>query len=161
VLPGVFYAGTRRWDKLRRLTDLMEMSEHFFEVTPTFEPLFVNLGATLADRLESAGGFFGRTLRLAQNRRTSLEEFQPLLGEALGHLASMARSQRLHWLEFLSYIMAWVHQNPRGFTSPESRRPGLVNPCLPGHLLLGAPGGAFIPFLAQNVAVGQRGEARG
>src|SRR5437660_4375781 len=45
VLPVVFYTGRRRWDKVGRLADLVEMGEEFGPVTPILDPLFINLGA--------------------------------------------------------------------------------------------------------------------
>lgn len=42
VLPVVFYTGTRRWDSVGRLVDLVEIVERFETATPAIEPVFIN-----------------------------------------------------------------------------------------------------------------------
>ena len=59
VLPVVFYTGTRRWDCVGRLVDLVEMGAAFESATPAMKPLFINLPAIAAETLEAKGGFFG------------------------------------------------------------------------------------------------------
>jgi hypothetical protein len=113
VLPVVFYTGTRRWDKVGRLTDLLEMPEEFAPVTPLLDPLFVNLDAMQPDNLESEGGFFGWVLRLVQDREARPDEFKTLLGQVVLHLETMPHAERLRWLDLLSYIHALVyHERP-------------------------------------------------
>jgi hypothetical protein len=109
VLPVVFYTGTRSWPSIGRLADLVEMGERFAAVTPALEPLFINLPATPASRLESAGGFFGWVLRLVQGRGEPLSDFQQLLQETVRHLEGMVEPERARWLELLSYLHALVY----------------------------------------------------
>src|SRR5436190_3084933 len=71
VLPVVFYTGTRRWESVGRLVDLIEMGERFAGRTPVLEPLFINLPVIPAEVLEQGGGFFGWVLRLVQQRKAS------------------------------------------------------------------------------------------
>jgi len=59
VLPVVFYTGTRRWDSVGRLVDLVVMGEAFASATPALDPLFINLPVIPAETLEDQGGFFG------------------------------------------------------------------------------------------------------
>ena len=120
VLPVVFYTGTRRWKSVGRLVDLLALGARFERVTPSLEPLFINLPATPPDRLESAGGFFGWVLRLVQQRRARPEESRALLQEVVQHLEAMPAAERLRWLELLSYIQALVYHE-----RDESERPGL------------------------------------
>jgi hypothetical protein len=109
VLPVVFYTGTRRWDAIGRLADLVELKARFARVTPALEPLFLNLGATPAAKLEREGGFFGWVLRLVQQRRARPGEFKQTLHQAVRRLEAMPSGERLRWLELLSYIHALVY----------------------------------------------------
>jgi hypothetical protein len=98
VLPFVFYTGTRRWDSVGSLADLIEMRERFEPVAPTLAPLFLNLPAMTPHKLESKGGFFGWVLRLVQQRNSRPSEFQdfaqtvrPVFGDyAFQRAASLA-----------------------------------------------------------------------
>ena len=83
VLPVVFYTGTRRWEAVGRVADLIDMGEHFTRMIPDMAPLFLNLSAIPPGHLESAGGFFGWVLRLIQDRHARPAEFQELLRRAL------------------------------------------------------------------------------
>jgi hypothetical protein len=109
VLPVVFYTGTRRWDSVGRLVDLVEMSSAFEAVTPAMTPLFINLPVVPAETLEAEGGFFGWVLRLIQQRKSRPREFQRLLNRVVQHLETMPAAERLRWLELLSYVMALVY----------------------------------------------------
>jgi hypothetical protein len=109
VLPVVFYTGTRRWEAVGRLVDLVEMGDRFEAATPAMEPLFLNLSAVAPEQLESVGGFFGSVLRLVQQRESRPHEFQQLLHRVVQHLEAMPQAERLRWLELLSYIMALVY----------------------------------------------------
>lgn len=118
VLPVVFYTGTRRWDTIGHLTDLLERAEDFAAVTPVLDPLFINLGAIQAGKLESDGGFFGWVLRLVQARKARPGEFQNLVQRVIEHLEAMPHTERLRWLELLSYIHAFIYHE----RDPSERR---------------------------------------
>jgi hypothetical protein len=113
VLPLVFYTGTQRWEAIGQLEGLMERGEQFAAVTPHLEPLYLSLGETPPERLEEAGGYFGRILRLVQQRKTLAEEFGALVAEVVRDLEAMPAGQRLRWLELLSYILALVYHERR------------------------------------------------
>jgi hypothetical protein len=113
VLPVVFYTGTRRWENLGRLVDLIDLGEEFEAVIPALDPLFLNLAGVPASKLESIGGF-GWVLRLIQERHTRRGEFQDLLRRVVEHLETMAAAERLRWLELLSYIHALVYHERHG-----------------------------------------------
>jgi hypothetical protein len=81
VLPVVFYTGTRRWDDLGSLSDLVELGELFGPLVPALKPLFINLSGLAAERLVSAGGFFGRLLHLVQQREAPAATFAGLAGK--------------------------------------------------------------------------------
>jgi hypothetical protein len=114
VLPVVFYTGTRRWDDLGSVSDLVEQGELFGPLVPGLKPLFVNLSGLAAERLVSVGGFFGRLLHLVQQRQAPAERFEELLRQEVAELEAMRPQQRARWLELLSYLVALVYheRNP-------------------------------------------------
>jgi hypothetical protein len=114
VLPVVFYTGTRRWDDLGSLSDLVELGELFGPLVPALKPLFINLSGLAAERLVSAGGFFGRLLHVVQQREAPAATFEGLLREEVVALEAMHPRQRARWLELLSYLLALVYheRNP-------------------------------------------------
>ncbi len=71
-------------------------------------PLFLNLSAVPATKLETAGGF-GWVLRLVQQRQSRPAEFQELLRRVVEHLEALPAAERLRWLELLSYIQALIY----------------------------------------------------
>ena len=109
VLPVVFYTGTRRWDSVGKLADLIESVGPFERFTPVLQPVFLNLPATDPELLESEGGFFGQVLRLVQQRRSRPAEFRQLLNRVTEHLESLRDDERTRWLELLSYLLALVY----------------------------------------------------
>jgi hypothetical protein len=111
ILPVVFYTGTQRWDELGRLIDLVEQGELFEEMTPDFRPLFVSLPALPAAALESSGGHLGWVLELVQRREARPEEFRELLRRVVAHLETMPATERLRWLELLSYLEAMIYHD--------------------------------------------------
>ncbi len=109
VLPIVFYTGTRRWESIGPLVDLMEAGAPFARVMPTLDPVFVNLPQIAPEALESNGGFLGWVLRLVQQRRARPDTFRPLLRHVVAHLETMARAERDRWQELVSYVLALVY----------------------------------------------------
>jgi hypothetical protein len=109
VLPVVFYTGTRRWQAVGQLSDLVAGGGRFAKLAPSLGPLFVNLQKTSATHLASAGGSFGEVLRLVQQRNARGPVFRTLLGNVVRALEAMPQTQRLRWLELLSYIHALVY----------------------------------------------------
>jgi hypothetical protein len=111
VLPVVFYTGTRRWDDLGSLSDLVEQGELFGPLVPALKPLFINLSELSAERLVSAGGYFGRLLHVVQQREAPAATFEALLREEVAELEAMRPRQRARWLELLSYLWALVYHD--------------------------------------------------
>ena len=77
--------------------------------------LYLNLAKLPAQRLESAGGYFGWVLRLVQERSARPAEFRRLLGRVVAHLEAMPEAERSRWLELLSYVqaLAYHERDPR------------------------------------------------
>jgi hypothetical protein len=108
VLPVVLYTGTRTWDKLSPIRDLVELGEELPERIPAIQPLFLNVGRATRQELEK-GGPFGVLLRLIQQRRTRLPVFEETLREAVRAIEALAEEDRQRWLELLSYIDALLY----------------------------------------------------
>jgi hypothetical protein len=109
VLPIVLYTGTRTWDNLGHLWELVDLGDELDERIPTFQPLFLNVGQTSEQTLAQQGGPFGLLLRLVQQRRTRLPVFEHTLREAVRALEGLADQDRERWLELLSYIDAMLY----------------------------------------------------
>jgi hypothetical protein len=120
VLPVVFYTGTRTWEDIGVLSDLVEEGEQFRDLTPFFRPLFVNLSSTEPGRLEAEGGFFGQVLRVVRERRASGHVFRGVLREVVRRLEAMPQEQKLRWKDLLSYLGAWCTMTVRGRSSQTS-----------------------------------------
>ncbi len=119
VLPLVLYTGTRKWDRLGNVVDLIEGGELFAAVTPSHQPLFLNLAQLPAEKLAREGGFFGQVLRLVRSRRRPLSEFKKVILQVVERLQTMPAQQRLRWLEFLWYIHALVYHERHPSEQPE------------------------------------------
>ncbi len=109
VIPMVIYTGLRPWKSLGRMPDLVERGREFERLIPALDPVFVNLPATPAGKLESEGGSFGWVLRLVQERHSRLREFQSLLQRVVASLEQLPSEERMRWLDLLSYIHALVY----------------------------------------------------
>jgi hypothetical protein len=109
VLPIVFYTGTRKWESVGRLVDLVEMGERFARFTVSMEPLFVNLREIAPEKLETDDGFFTWVLRLLQQRKARPREFRRLLVRVLRRLEAIPPEERARWLDLLSYIYALIY----------------------------------------------------
>jgi len=109
VLPILLYTGTRRWETVEPLVDLMEAGAAFTSVMPTLDPVFVNLPQIEPEVLERDGGVLGWVLRLVQHRRARPEAFRALLRRVVTHLETMTPGARDRWLELVSYVLALVY----------------------------------------------------
>lgn len=118
VLPVVFYTGSRNWNHVGRLVDLVESGELFERETPLMEPLFLNLPKVSAKRLTAQGGFFGWVLRLIQCQTDKPMQFKNLVEQAVRHLEQMPVDQQSRWLDLLSYIHALIYHQRSGVEQP-------------------------------------------
>jgi len=109
VLPLVLYTGSRPWPALGHLSDLLAGGAAFADLAPVLEPVFLPLRDTADSQLVSAGGAFGQVLRLVQQRHARGPAFRSLLGQVVQALETMPQTERLRWLDLLSYIHALVY----------------------------------------------------
>jgi hypothetical protein len=109
VLPVVFYTGRRRWEKLGKLVDFVELGKFLEAQIPGLEPIFLSLRDMPAKLLESQGGFFGWVLRLLQRCKGRPRVFQRLLRRVVRHLETMPTEEQNRWGEFLFYIKGMIY----------------------------------------------------
>jgi len=118
VLPVVFYTGTKRWDAVGTLPDLVQPGADFRKWAPRMDSFFVNVSALASEVLESRGGFFGQVLDLVKARKQRPREFRTRLVRVVRSLEAMPDEERLRWLELLSYIHALVYHVRRPEEQP-------------------------------------------
>jgi hypothetical protein len=110
VLPIVLYSGTRTWERLESLRELIAQVEELSEVLPEFLPLFLNISKTPGEELEERGGAFGLLLRLVQQRKLRRSVFEETLSRVVRSLEKqMADDDRKRWLDLLSYVHALIY----------------------------------------------------
>ena len=93
VLPIVLYTGTRTWDKLGHIWELVDLGDELAERIPELVPLFLNVAQTGREVLEQIGAF-GPVLWLVQQRRMRHDVFDQTLDEVLPLLKGLAETDR-------------------------------------------------------------------
>ena len=122
VLPVVFYTGTRRWDDVGTLRDLVPAAERIAVDIPTVHPLYLNLPALDADVLETGGGYLGWVLRLVQGRKTPPVKFRRLVARVVRKLEAIPRADEARWRELLVYIHALIYNARHSAAQPGLQR---------------------------------------
>lgn len=123
VLPIVLCTGTRTWNRLLKLSEVMEQDEDLSGLAPEFAPLFLNVGQTAGAELEERGGAFGLLLRLVQQRRVRRSLFEALLRRVVRALEDqLAEDDRNRWLSLLSYVAALIYHEREKPEQDELRR---------------------------------------
>jgi predicted transposase YdaD len=102
VLPVVFYSGTRTWEGLKPMADLVLQGKLLKKRLPTLEPEFVNLSTTRSGVLQKKTGLFGWVLWLIQQKRQQEAAFRAVLRQVVSKLdelqgRSPGRRQSLLW----------------------------------------------------------------
>lgn len=122
VLPIVLYTGTRTWDRLLKVSELLADDEDLRGWAPEFAPLFLNVSQIGGETLETNGGAFGRVLRLIQQRWIRRAAFEDALRQVVRALESqLATTDRDRWLSLLSYIQALIYNDRDGSEREELR----------------------------------------
>lgn len=121
MLPIVLYTGTRTWDRLGGVRELVELGDELAERVPELQPLFLNVGQTSAEAPAQGGPFGLLLLLLAQQRRVRLPVFEQTLREVVQGLEALGEQDRARWLELLSFIESPIYNERE-----ESEREPLV-----------------------------------
>jgi len=122
VLPVVFYTGTRRWDDVGTLRDLVPAAERIAVDIPTLRPLYLNLSALDADVLETGGGYLGWVLRLVQARKRPPAKFRRLVARVVRRLEAIPPADEARWRELLVYIHALIYNARHPAEQPDLQR---------------------------------------
>jgi predicted transposase/invertase (TIGR01784 family) len=102
VLPVVFYSGTRSWDELKPMAELVQQGKLFEKRLPTLEPEFVNLSTTGSGVLQKQSGLFGWVLWLIQQKRQKRATFHDMMRQAVARVdelsgTNVGRLESLLW----------------------------------------------------------------
>jgi predicted transposase YdaD len=109
VLPIVFYSGTRTWERLTPIAELVEQGELIAEHLPALTPVFFNLAGTDEAVLRTSAGLLGWVLLLIQQRRLDSAGFRALLGEVVGQLEGLPRRQQERWRQLMWFLHGLVY----------------------------------------------------
>lgn len=122
VLPVVLYTGVAGWESLGTMHDLVAMGDMFQDVVPSFQPLFLNVGALAPKIVESRGGGLGPVLQLLQQRKARPAEFRSLLARTVERLEGLAEMEQARWRDLLTYIHALVYNQRSPGEQPRLQR---------------------------------------
>jgi hypothetical protein len=109
VLPIVFYSGTRTWQELATMQQLVHRGELFGSLIPSLAPVFVNLADTDPGVLQSQVGTFGWVLWLIQQKRQKEAKFRDVLRQVVARVDQLPASQHGRWEHLLWFAHALVY----------------------------------------------------
>jgi hypothetical protein len=109
VLPIVFYSGTRSWDELPPMQQLVHHGELFGPLLPTLSPVFINLASTDPAVLQDRVGTFGWVLWLIQQRRRQEPEFRDVLQQVVARVDRLYVQEPGRWEHLLWFAHALVY----------------------------------------------------
>jgi hypothetical protein len=109
VLPIVFYSGTRTWERLPSMRELVHHGNLFGPLIPSLEPVFINLADTEPDVLHSRVGTFGWVLWLIQQKRNREIEFQDVLRQVVARVDRLHVKARGRWEHQLWFAHALIY----------------------------------------------------
>jgi predicted transposase YdaD len=109
VLPIVFYSGTRTWEELTPMQQLVHHGELFGPLIPSLLPEFVNLAETEVEVLQRRVGMFGWVLWLIQQKRRKEAEFREILRRVVARVDNLHAGERARWQHLLWFAHALVY----------------------------------------------------
>ncbi len=118
VLPIVFYSGTRSWDGLKPMAELVLQGKLFEKRLPTLEPEFVSLSTTGTGVLQKSGPF-GWVLWLIQQKREGLVTFRDVLHRVAARVDDLRGTNAGRWESLLWFIHAMIYHDRK----PAEREP--------------------------------------
>jgi hypothetical protein len=111
VLPIVFYSGTRSWEGLKPMAELVLQGKLFEKRLPTLEPEFINLLTTDTADLQSKSGLFGWVLWLIQQKRQSQAGFRDVLRQVATRVHRLHGTKPGRWDSLLSFMHAMIYHD--------------------------------------------------
>jgi hypothetical protein len=109
VLPIVFYSGTRTWDRLKPMRELVRGGKLFGKRLPHLEPEFINLATTSQQDLQNKVGTLGWVLWLIQQRSRKADLFQDVLRQAVRQVDRLHAGSHGRWEHLLWFAHALVY----------------------------------------------------
>lgn len=106
VVPILLYTGTRRWNQVPSVADLMDLPELCIPFQPTHRTLFLNLHDTPAATLE--GSVVGWALRTLQSVEGSHEQLSEVLAAAVRYLESLPEEAQAEWRRAMQYLLLLI-----------------------------------------------------
>jgi hypothetical protein len=111
VLPIVFYSGTRTWEGLKPMAELVLQGKLFEKRLPTLEPEFVNLSTTGSGVLQTKPGLFGWVLWLIQQKRQKQAGFSDVLRQVAVRVHRLHDANPGRWDSLLSFMHALIYHD--------------------------------------------------
>ena len=109
ILPIVFYTGTKTWNTITPMAELVRLGERFPTFIPSFAPLFLNVQDVSVEQLTRRGGWFGQVLRFVRLRDANIDELENVLHDVVTELESMPRSEFQRWKDYLYYLFCLIY----------------------------------------------------
>ena len=114
VLPIVFYSGTRTWEQLQPMHELVRGGKLFEKRLPNLEPEFIRLATTSAEELQKKLGTLGWVLWLVQQSKSDPAVFRDVLAQAVRHIDGLRGTARGRWQHLLWFAHALVYHARQG-----------------------------------------------
>jgi predicted transposase YdaD len=114
VRPIVFYSGTRTWDRLKPMEELVRGGKLFAKRLPHLEPEFINLAATSRQELQGQVGTLGWVLWLIQQRRQKADVFRDVLRQTMQQVDRLHAGSHGRWEHLLWFAHALVYHAREG-----------------------------------------------
>lgn len=114
VLPIVFYSGTRTWESLTPIREVVLEASRFGDCIPHIEPLFIDLAQTPAATLRTEVGMMGWILWLIQQSKSKRSAFGAVIDQAIARLDPLADTKKQRWEELLWTAHALVYHEREG-----------------------------------------------
>jgi predicted transposase YdaD len=111
VLPIVFDSGTRTWEGLKPMAELVLHGKLLEKRLPTLEPEFVNLSTTGAADLQKKSGLLGWVLWLIQQKRQRQSGFSDVLHQVATRVHKLHDTEPGRWDSLLSLMHAMIYHD--------------------------------------------------
>ncbi len=122
ILPVVFYTGSQPWETPLEMKSLVDLPASLERFVPQQEILFLNLKATVPERLVAGNNPFGWVLRVIQKEEAAAEEFREALRLAVEHLSQMPQEERANWEKLMRFLLALIYHRRE-----QEERAGFLN----------------------------------
>ena len=106
IVPVVFYTGTRRWERVPTVADLMDLPPMCSQFVPKHDTLYLNLHSTPSVLLEAST--LGWALRALQSMEEPQEALAQVLASAVRYLESLPEAAQAEWRRAIQFLLLLV-----------------------------------------------------